>query len=69
VATDSVIVGLPVRTIHTRCRAECPQPTPTATLIAQALTLVYFAFFALMPWWSRMGTFKPVPERVHFKAH
>jgi ubiquinol-cytochrome c reductase cytochrome b subunit len=30
---------------------------------------VYFAFFALMPWWSRMGSFKPVPERVNFKAH
>jgi ubiquinol-cytochrome c reductase cytochrome b subunit len=45
------------------------QPTPTFTIIAQALTLVYFAFFALMPWWSRMGTFKPVPERVNFKAH
>jgi len=45
------------------------QPTPTFTLISQVLTLVYFAFFALMPWWSRMGTFKPVPERVNFKAH
>ena len=39
-------------------------PTPPATLLAQFLTLVYFAFFALMPWWSRMGSFKPVPERV-----
>jgi ubiquinol-cytochrome c reductase cytochrome b subunit len=45
------------------------QPTPTFTIISQVLTLVYFAFFALMPWWSRMGTFKPVPERVNFKAH
>lgn len=44
-------------------------PTPDATLLAQALTLVYFAFFALMPWWSRMGTFKPVPERVTFAPH
>jgi ubiquinol-cytochrome c reductase cytochrome b subunit len=45
------------------------QPTPTFTIISQVLTLVYFAFFALMPWWSRMGSFKPVPERVNFKAH
>ena len=44
-------------------------PTPPATLLAQALTLVYFAFFALMPWWSRMGSFKPVPERVTFARH
>ncbi len=32
-------------------------------------TVIYFAFFVLMPWWSRMGTFKPVPERVTFKPH
>jgi ubiquinol-cytochrome c reductase cytochrome b subunit len=44
-------------------------PTPAATVIAQALTLFYFAFFALMPWWSRMGSFKPVPERVTFAGH
>ena len=44
-------------------------PTPAATVIAQALTLFYFAFFALMPWWSRMGSFKPVPERITFAAH
>jgi hypothetical protein len=25
-------------------------------------TVIYFGFFALMPWWSRMGTFKPVPD-------
>ena len=44
-------------------------PDPIPTLICQALTLVYFAFFALMPWWSRMGEFKPVPDRVSFAAH
>jgi ubiquinol-cytochrome c reductase cytochrome b subunit len=44
-------------------------PTPAATVIAQALTLFYFAFFALMPWWSRMGSFRPVPERVTFARH
>jgi ubiquinol-cytochrome c reductase cytochrome b subunit len=30
---------------------------------------VYFGFFLLMPWWSRLGTFKPVPDRVTFAAH
>ncbi len=44
-------------------------PEPTLTLIAQAGTLLYFAFFFLMPWWSRLGEFKPVPERVTFAAH
>ncbi len=44
-------------------------PTPATTLLAQALTLLYFAFFALMPWWSRMGAFKPVPERITFAPH
>jgi ubiquinol-cytochrome c reductase cytochrome b subunit len=44
-------------------------PTPAATVVAQVLTLFYFAFFALMPWWSRMGTFRPVPERITFAAH
>ena len=38
-------------------------------LLSQACTLIYFGFFLLMPWWSRLGTFKPVPERVTFAAH
>jgi ubiquinol-cytochrome c reductase cytochrome b subunit len=45
------------------------QPTPLFTYIAQACTLLYFAFFLLMPWWSRAGDFKPVPDRVVFHAH
>jgi ubiquinol-cytochrome c reductase cytochrome b subunit len=45
------------------------QPSPEKTLLAQIGTLYYFAFFLLMPWWSRLGEFKPVPERVVFNAH
>ena len=37
--------------------------------ISQTLTLLYFGFFALMPWWSEMGEFKKVPDRVVFAAH
>ncbi len=37
--------------------------------ISQTLTIVYFGFFLLMPWWSAMGEFKPVPDRVTFEAH
>jgi len=39
------------------------------TLISQAGTLFYFGFFLLMPWWSRIGEFKPVPARVNFQPH
>jgi len=44
-------------------------PSEAKTIIAQVGTLYYFAFFLLMPWWSRMGEFKPVPERITFAAH
>jgi ubiquinol-cytochrome c reductase cytochrome b subunit len=37
--------------------------------MAQVGTVMYFAFFLLMPWWSQLGVFKPVPERVVFHAH
>jgi ubiquinol-cytochrome c reductase cytochrome b subunit len=39
-------------------------PTDTRTLVSQICTVLYFAFFLGMPWWSRMGQFKPVPDRV-----
>jgi ubiquinol-cytochrome c reductase cytochrome b subunit len=39
-------------------------PTETKTMVARVLTFLYFAFFISMPVWSRMGTFKPVPDRV-----
>jgi ubiquinol-cytochrome c reductase cytochrome b subunit len=44
-------------------------PSPTGNLISQIGTLFYFGFFLLMPWWSRLGEFKPVPDRVTFHAH
>ena len=44
-------------------------PADLLNLIAKIGTLLYFAFFMLMPWWSAMGEFKPVPERVSFAAH
>ena len=40
-----------------------------AQTISQIGTLFYFGFFLLMPWWSRLGSFKPVPNRVTFVAH
>jgi ubiquinol-cytochrome c reductase cytochrome b subunit len=44
-------------------------PSEIGTLVAQAGTLFYFGFFLLMPWWSRIGEFKAVPDRVTFHAH
>ncbi|TAL83703.1 MAG: cytochrome bc complex cytochrome b subunit [Candidimonas sp.] len=45
------------------------EPTPVLNLISQAGTMIYLGFFFLMPVWSRLGTFKPVPDRVTFHAH
>src|SRR5215212_1769547 len=44
-------------------------PSDLGNYVSQLGTLVYFGFFLLMPWWSRLGTFKPVPERVTFASH
>ncbi|NRR30874.1 cytochrome bc complex cytochrome b subunit [Oxalobacteraceae bacterium] len=44
-------------------------PTETKTLVSQVCTLIYFSFFLLMPWWSTMGNFKKVPDRVTFHPH
>ncbi|MFA5679475.1 MAG: cytochrome bc complex cytochrome b subunit [Pseudomonas sp.] len=38
--------------------------TPGRTLLAQVCTVLYFAFFILMPFYTRMEKTKPVPERV-----
>jgi len=39
-------------------------PTAGRTLAAQIFTVVYFAYFLLMPFYTRMEGTKPVPERV-----
>jgi ubiquinol-cytochrome c reductase cytochrome b subunit len=38
--------------------------TEGRTIAGQIGTFVYFAFFLLMPWYSRMDKTKPEPERV-----
>ncbi len=38
--------------------------TTAGTLISQVCTLIYFAFFLLMPWYTRMDKTKPEPSRV-----
>ena len=44
-------------------------PSPVGERVSQVGTLLYFGFFLLMPWWSRIGEPKPVPSRVTFKPH
>ncbi|MDB5945802.1 MAG: Cytochrome b/b6 domain protein, partial [Ramlibacter sp.] len=44
-------------------------PSPLGERVSQVGTLFYFGFFLLMPWWSRLGAFKPVPDRITFAAH
>ena len=38
--------------------------TPERTMWARILTAVYFGFFILMPWYSKIEKTKPVPKRV-----
>jgi ubiquinol-cytochrome c reductase cytochrome b subunit len=44
-------------------------PSAVGERVSQVGTLFYFGFFLLMPWWSKLGTAKPVPDRVVFAAH
>ena len=39
--------------------------TPARTLAAQIFTITYFAYFFLMPIYSKYETCKPVPDRVY----
>jgi ubiquinol-cytochrome c reductase cytochrome b subunit len=41
--------------------------TPTYTLLSQVLSVVFFAFFILMPWYTKIDKCKPEPDRVTFK--
>lgn len=44
-------------------------PSTMLLLTSRIFTIVYFAFFLLMPWYSRIDAVKPVPERVTYHAH
>jgi len=41
--------------------------TETYTLISRILSVVYFAFFILMPWYTKIDKCKPEPDRVTSK--
>lgn len=44
-------------------------PSDVFNITSQAGTLIYLGFFLLMPAWSPLGKFKPVPDRVTFHPH
>jgi ubiquinol-cytochrome c reductase cytochrome b subunit len=44
-------------------------PSPLFTLMGRVLSVVYFAFFVLMPWYTKIDPVKPVPERVTYDHH
>jgi ubiquinol-cytochrome c reductase cytochrome b subunit len=42
-------------------------PTPGRTLVSQICTFIYFAFFLLMPIYTKLDKCQPEPDRVTFK--
>jgi ubiquinol-cytochrome c reductase cytochrome b subunit len=45
------------------------QATKTNTNLSRLFSILYFLFFILMPWYTKVDKTKPVPERVTFHAH
>lgn len=39
-------------------------PTPGRTIVSQICSVIYFGFFLLMPWYSKVDKCKPEPDRV-----
>jgi ubiquinol-cytochrome c reductase cytochrome b subunit len=63
------LYGIFVVNFFVLCYLGIKPPSDIGTLVSQAGTLFYFGFFLLMPWWSLLGEFKAVPERVTFQPH
>lgn len=45
------------------------EPSPITYWIAVVCTFIYFGFLWLMPWWSRLGVCRAVPERLVYHPH
>ena len=63
-AVSKVMLGLLVVSFVVLGYLGVKSPTPGRTLVAQIGTLIYFAYFVLMPWYTRVEKTKPEPERV-----
>ncbi|WP_084282580.1 cytochrome b [Deefgea rivuli] len=42
-------------------------PTDIGTFLSRVLSIIYFLFFLLMPWYTKIDKTKPVPDRVTMK--
>jgi ubiquinol-cytochrome c reductase cytochrome b subunit len=42
-------------------------PTDMGTFLSRVLSIIYFLFFILMPWYTKIDKTKPVPDRVTMK--
>ncbi len=61
-----VMLGLFVISFLTLGYLGLMQPTPGRVLVARICSTLYFAFFLLMPIYTKIDKTKPVPERVNY---
>ncbi len=61
---SKVALGLFVVAFLVLCWLGMQAPTPAKTILARVFSIIYFAYFLLMPFYTRMERTKPVPERV-----
>ena len=56
----------PSSSCHSSRSAICGLKPPSGIypMLAKVCTVLYFAFFLLMPWYTKFDSVKPVPERV-----
>lgn len=59
-----IMLGVFIVSFLILCWLGTIPPTEIQTLMAQVFTILYFAFFLLMPWYSRVDSTKPEPSRV-----
>jgi ubiquinol-cytochrome c reductase cytochrome b subunit len=63
---SKVFLGLFTMSFLGSCTWGCMPAQQPYLNITRIFAVPYFAFFWLMPFYSRMGGSKPVPERVNY---
>jgi len=64
---SKVMLALLVVSFFILCYLGTIAPSKPATALAQFFTIIYFSYFVLMPWYTRVEKTKPVPDRVTTK--
>src|SRR6201995_3735548 len=59
-------IALAIFAVSFVCLAVCGMKPPSGIypILARFCTAIYFAFFIFMPWYTKIDSVKPVPERV-----